>query len=110
MEDGSEIWIAKPSITNQGHSVCVFDRVSSLAEAVNAAEDLREWVVQRYIHPPLLLDGRKFHLRVYALCVGSLKVYVYSDVLILLAGEEYFLFVFVAELWADLEHESQKLP
>lgn len=91
MDDGSEIWIAKPSITNQGHSICVFDRVSSLAEAVNAAEDLREWVVQRYIHPPLLLDGRKFHLRVYALCVGSLKVYVYSDVLVLLAGEEFLL-------------------
>lgn len=52
---------------------------------------LRHFVVQPYIHPPLLLPGddRKFHLRVYVLAVGSLKVYVYNDVLVLFAAKPY---------------------
>ena len=47
MPDGSAIWIAKPSITNQAAGICVFDRVATLQAAVEAAEDLHEWVVQR---------------------------------------------------------------
>ena len=47
MADGSAYWIAKPSITNQAAGICVFDRVSTLQAAIEAAEDLHEWVVQR---------------------------------------------------------------
>ncbi len=43
----------------------------------------------RYISSPLLIDGRKFHIRAYVLCVGSLSVYVYSEALALFAGKEY---------------------
>jgi hypothetical protein len=35
-------------------------------------------VLQRYVAAPLLLDRRKFHLRVYVLAVASLQIYVYS--------------------------------
>lgn len=48
MADGSATWIAKPSITNQAIGICIFDRVSALRAALEAAEDMREWVVQRY--------------------------------------------------------------
>ena len=48
MADGSATWIAKPSITNQAIGICIFDRVSTLRAALEAAEDMREWVVQRY--------------------------------------------------------------
>lgn len=37
--------------------------------------------MRRYIERPLLIHQRKFHLRVYVLCVGSLKAYVYDQVL-----------------------------
>ena len=47
MADGSATWIAKPSITNQAIGICIFDRVSTLRSALQAAEDMREWVVQR---------------------------------------------------------------
>ncbi|WYZ35545.1 hypothetical protein EsH8_X_000192 [Colletotrichum jinshuiense] len=52
---------------------------------------LRHFVVQPYIHPPLLLadDPRKFHIRTYVLCVGSLDVYVYRPMLALFAGKAY---------------------
>ncbi|KAI1387772.1 sure-like protein [Hypoxylon trugodes] len=52
---------------------------------------LRHFVAQPYIHPPLLLpgDGRKFHIRAYVACVGSLDVYVYRHMLALFAGKAY---------------------
>ncbi|KAI0377741.1 sure-like protein [Hypomontagnella monticulosa] len=52
---------------------------------------LRHFVAQPYIHPPLLLpgDGRKFHIRTYVACVGSLDVYVYKQMLALFAGKPY---------------------
>ncbi|KAK7992205.1 hypothetical protein PG988_000999 [Apiospora saccharicola] len=56
------------------------------------ASHLRHFVAQPYIHQPLLLpayDNRKFHIRTYVLCVGSLDVYVYREMLALFAGKPY---------------------
>lgn len=53
---------------------------------------LRHFVAQPYLHPPLLLAGhgnRKFHIRTYVACVGSLDVYVYREMLALFAGKPY---------------------
>ncbi|KAI5800969.1 survival protein sure-like phosphatase/nucleotidase [Pyronema domesticum] len=50
---------------------------------------LRHFVAQEYLHPPLLVDNRKFHIRVYVLAVGGLKVYVYRKMLALFAAREY---------------------
>ncbi|KFA77156.1 hypothetical protein S40288_08367 [Stachybotrys chartarum IBT 40288] len=52
---------------------------------------LRHFVAQPYVHPPLLLEGddRKFHIRSYVLCTGSLQVYVYRHMLALFAGKPY---------------------
>ena len=49
MADGSAVWIAKPSVTNQALGICIFDRVSSLRAALEAAEGMREWVLQRCV-------------------------------------------------------------
>ena len=54
MADGSAVWIAKPSITNQAAGICIFDRVATLRAALEASEDLREWVLQRYAGPGAL--------------------------------------------------------
>ena len=64
---------------------------------------LRHFIAQPYIHPPLLLSPpsskpspenspdtlRKFHIRTYVLCVGALKVYVYKPMLALFAARQY---------------------
>ncbi|KZF19776.1 sure-like protein [Xylona heveae TC161] len=59
---------------------------------------LRHFIAQPYIHPPLLLSfpdqppehqASKFHIRVYVLAVGALKVYVYNHPLALFAATPY---------------------
>lgn len=53
---------------------------------------LRHFVVQPYIHPPLLfpvLGNRKFHLRSYVLALGALRVYLYEEMLALFAPLPY---------------------
>ena len=50
---------------------------------------LRHFVVQRYIHPPLIFYTRKFHVRAYVLCVGSMRVYVSREMLALFASHPY---------------------
>ena len=64
---------------------------STSTDAVITSQ-LRHFVVQQYIHPPLLLpshENRKFHLRCYALAIGALRVYVYKDLLALFAPLPY---------------------
>ncbi|KAF2268009.1 tubulin-tyrosine ligase [Lojkania enalia] len=56
---------------------------------------LRHFIAQPYIHPPLLMNleegalPRKFHIRTYVLAVGALKVYVYRPMLALFAAKPY---------------------
>ena len=55
---------------------------------------LRHFIVQPYIHPPLLLpdapyNNRKFHIRTYVVAAGALRVYVYGHMLALFASEPY---------------------
>ncbi|OJD40625.1 tubulin-tyrosine ligase [Diplodia corticola] len=50
---------------------------------------LRHFIAQPYIHPPLTFDDRKFHIRTYVLAVGALRVYVYKPMLALFAATPY---------------------
>ncbi|KAF7306678.1 hypothetical protein MIND_00459500 [Mycena indigotica] len=66
------------------------------------ASQLRHFVIQEYLSNPLLLDplealsdkpqvlvGRKFHLRVYCVAAGALKVYFFHKILALFAATPY---------------------
>lgn len=71
---------------------------------------LRHFVAQPYIHPPLLLQPpgqsgelRKFHIRTYVLATGALKVFVYKPMLALFAARPY------SPPWAtDFEDAGQR--
>jgi tubulin--tyrosine ligase len=93
-------FILKSSMTNKGAEILIFDSRKQLEDyfqrRVDQSEDetidLREWVIQEYIDKPLQLvnyNKRKFHLRVYVVAVGNLKVYVYDDILALFSLSSY---------------------
>jgi tubulin---tyrosine ligase len=116
-----EWWILKPGMSDGGNGIRLFSSMQGLqgifeeweeaekddddAEAsdesgqplstapnVIMTSQLRHFIAQPYIDPPLLLpskENRKFHVRVYVLAVGALKVYVYREMLALFAAKSY---------------------
>ena len=84
-------WILKSSVTNKGADIVVVRDWDGILDALEEVPDIREWVLQRYIANPLLIQGHKFHLRVYVLCTGALEVFVFNRVLILIAAHRYDL-------------------
>ena len=50
---------------------------------------LRHFVAQKYVHPPLLVGNRKFHIRAYVLAMGGLQVHVFRQMLALFAAKDY---------------------
>lgn len=116
-----EWWILKPGMSDRGQGIRIFNSEDQLREIfeewevdsddesgseanaddtdVSTALDtgivtsqLRHFLVQPYIDPPLLLpssSNRKFHIRTYVLASGSLQVYVFKEMLALFAAKAY---------------------
>ncbi len=78
-----QIFIVKPTNLSGGQGITLTrePRVEPGAPAV----------VQRYIDDPRLLDGRKFHLRIYTLItsVAPLRAYIYRQGIVRIAPEPY---------------------
>ncbi|KAJ9610858.1 putative tubulin--tyrosine ligase pby1 [Cladophialophora chaetospira] len=76
-DDGTTIPLGKQDHSSDGNTM---------------TSQLRHFIVQPYINPPVLLeqyDNRKFHIRTYVLAVGALKVYVCKEMLALFAAKAY---------------------
>lgn len=69
-----ELWICKPTNSNQGKGIFLIKGKQDLLNYIerrrkNQSRSTR--IVQRYISQPLLLHGRKFDIRVYLLVASS---------------------------------------
>ena len=78
------LYIVKPTRGSGGQGIFV------TADPTQAA-DRPDAVVQRYIANPYLVDGRKGHLRIYALITSArpLRAYIYSEGIVRFAPEPY---------------------
>lgn len=68
------------------------DETSAAHDAGIVTSQLRHFMAQPYIDPPLLLpssSNRKFHIRTYVLATGALKVHVFKEMLALFAAKPY---------------------
>jgi tubulin--tyrosine ligase len=123
-EKDREWWILKPGMSDRGQGIRLFSSEEELTgifeewdppsdnedEDQDARSDtdkpqddgimtsqLRHFIAQPYIHPPLLLSPpssppselRKFHIRTYVLATGALQIYVYRPTLALFAARPY---------------------
>ncbi|KAI8336081.1 tubulin-tyrosine ligase family-domain-containing protein [Chlamydoabsidia padenii] len=102
-EQQRHVFIIKPSLANKAAGIQVFDSLDQLRAIFTTESDseddsdqedvtqVREWVIQRYIDRPLLVNRRKFHVRAYVLAVNNIQVYLYRDMLALFAMKDYTL-------------------
>lgn len=97
-EDSHPSWVAKASTANRGEHLYVgrtADEVVAAMQPAALGQGIVEWVVQRYVAPPLLLEGRKFHIRAHLLvsgctCCGSTRAWLHGKYhVVLVAGVEY---------------------
>jgi hypothetical protein len=79
-------WIIKPSTGKRGMGVKVITQSSQIPSVID-----QHYVVQRYIINPLLLNGRKFHIRLYLLITNlqPLRAYLHREGLVLCATSNY---------------------
>lgn len=116
IEQGNKTWILKPSMSDKGQGIRLFKNIDQLQAIFDSFEEeqendalsntqlddsddrgviisqLRHFIIQEYKDKPLLLshyENRKFHLRTYVVCSGSLKVFLFKDILTLFAETSY---------------------
>lgn len=81
--------IVKPAGSSQGKGIYITDNIAQLPIPDRTSEEV--WVVERYIHRPMLLNGVKFDLRLYVAVTSflPLKIYIHREGLVRLASEPY---------------------
>lgn len=99
-------WVLKPALTDCGYGIRIFSTMTDLVGCLESSESdggdslsieeqripsslLREFVAQRYLTSMPLLHGKKFHVRAYVLAIGRLQVFVYRELLAIIASEVY---------------------
>jgi len=83
IENGG-VWILKPGEdTNWGAGIVVRSTLTQIEEEIELfSQGKHSVILQRYIANPLLINQRKFDIRVFAMVTsvnGSLKGYFYED-------------------------------
>lgn len=68
--EGDKIWIVKPGEnSNRGKGIHIFDDINQIREFVESTarenDNKTKFVIQKYLTNPLLIEKRKFDLRVF---------------------------------------------
>ena len=106
-KQGDCIWIVKPAGSGEGRGInlysCMRDAIIGEYPEVSLDEinglkiedatmkkiKKRRLVICKYVQKPLLIDERKFDMRLYVLAVGDGRVYLYKDGIVRIASEKY---------------------
>lgn len=82
--DKNNLWIIKPKNNSRGRGIHLLENIETIP---------KEGLLSKYISNPLLVNGKKFDLRIYVVITGfkPLKIYLYKDGLTRFAGEKYNL-------------------
>eukprot|EP00656_Telonema_subtile_P005203 TRINITY_DN12361_c0_g1_i3.p1 TRINITY_DN12361_c0_g1~~TRINITY_DN12361_c0_g1_i3.p1 ORF type:complete len:381 (-),score=64.92 TRINITY_DN12361_c0_g1_i3:213-1355(-) len=84
----NSVWIMKPTNRAQGKGIFLINKLSQIKKwsagkwpFAQGKESKETYVVSRYVDNPLLVGGKKFDLRIYALvtCYRPLTIYVNAN-------------------------------
>eukprot|EP00667_Euglena_gracilis_P009969 EG_transcript_10139 len=86
---GETLWIVKPARMNKAIGIRVMQGVDDILEYVETHGEPGEWVVQKYIERPFLLEGRKFDIRTWAVVDPNYDVWLWKEGVLRTASELY---------------------
>lgn len=79
--------ILKESTTNNALGIHIVKNTDEVLELLKLNPEITDFVIQKYIDNPLLLNGLKFHIRVNVLVFGCILMYRKYNILLLLLFE-----------------------
>jgi hypothetical protein len=85
------LWLLKPANLNQGKGIEIFSSLKNILKSIRKKPSGSTWVLQKYIERPLLIQGRKFDVRVWVLMTCRREVFFYNDGYIRTSSFEYNL-------------------
>jgi hypothetical protein len=89
---GGKYWIIKPEYGMRQEGITIIKSYSELKNAINKYPVYKAWVIQEYIHKPLLYKNKKYHFRIYAIILKShtvFETYLYPKGYMYIADDEY---------------------
>ena len=83
------MWLIKPAALNQGKGIEVFRTLKEIIRSLRSKPMNSLWVIQKYIEKPLLFNGRKFDIRMWALATGKHEFFYYKHGYLRTSSSEY---------------------
>jgi len=86
--EGKRYYICKPNASSQGRGIYVTDNIQMIL-----GNKITDVLVSEYVSNPLLINGKKFDLRIYVAVtsINPLRIYIYEDGLVRFATEKFTL-------------------
>lgn len=85
------LWLMKPANANQGRGISVVRSLRELKRSLSSKLQHSLWVIQKYIERPMLYNGRKFDIRVWALVLDTGDLFLYRDGYVRTSSEKFSL-------------------
>lgn len=73
------IWYVKPEASNQGRGITLCDSLKDIESILYAKSTNSSYILQKSIEKPLLYQGRKFDIRVWAIVTANFEIYFYNS-------------------------------